>query len=161
MESNETISSAGLFSADQHRTALVADCRIITLCSIPNEQGTLTVVENSSKLPFAIRRIYYLYDVPTGAERGGHSHYREERLLVAAAGCFDVRVSDGLQWRTFTLRSPKEALYIPAGLWRVLDNFSSGSICLALSSMRYDAADYVRSYSKFLELSVPKINEKQ
>lgn len=142
---------------ESHKHAWVSDCRIIDLPHVPHRSGTLTIAQNDSSLPFAVTRIYYLYDIPGGAERGGHSHYREQRLLVALSGCFDVKVCDGNQWQTFTLRTPYQALYIPAGLWRILDNFSSGSVCLALSSLKYDEHDYVRDFNQFLELSKEKM----
>ncbi len=132
-----------------HSTSTVDDCRIINLPCHRAGDGTLTVAENSVAIPFAIRRIYYIYDIPSSSERGGHSHHTEQRLLIAASGCFDVRVCDGRQWRTFTLKKPDQALYIPAGIWRVLNNFSSGSVVLALSSTRFDENDYVRDFKKF------------
>ncbi len=139
-------------NTDRHSMTTVDDCRLINLATFPHEIGSLTVAQNSNEIPFAIQRIYYIYDIPSTAERGGHSHHREQRLLLAVSGCFDVRVSDGRQWRTFTLRRPNEALYIPPGLWRTLDNFSSGSVVLALSSTKFDENDYVRDFDDFLKL---------
>lgn len=137
----------------------VEDCRIIRLRHFPHIQGTLTAVQNSDEIPFAIKRIYYIYDIPTDAERGGHSHHNEQRLLIAASGCFDVNISDGINWKTFTLKRPFEALYIPPGLWRTLTNFSSGAIVLALSSTKFDENDYVRDYDRFVELKKASVNE--
>lgn len=130
----------------------VDDCRIINLEHHPHRYGTLTVAQNSNILPFAIRRIYYIYDIPTDSERGGHSHHQEQCLLTAACGCFDVCVSDGSRTKTFTLKRPYEGLYIPPGIWRTMCNFSSGCIVLALSSTKYDETDYIRSYERFIEL---------
>jgi len=137
---------------NRHPNTTVDDCRIIKLQHSPHVQGTLTAVQNSDEIPFAIKRVYYIYDIPTDAERGGHSHHNEQRLLVAASGCFDVKVCDGKQWKTFTLKRPFEALYIPSGIWRTLENFSSGSIVLALSSTIFDENDYVRDFSTFKKL---------
>lgn len=138
---------------DAHAVSSVDSCRIIDLPRHSGPMGSLSVVENAGATPFDVRRVYYLYDVPSGAERGGHSHYREQRLITALAGAFDVTVDDGVHQRTFTLHNPSRALYIPAGIWRTVDNFSSGSVCLALSSNVYSAADYVRDYSRFLSLT--------
>lgn len=136
----------------EHPSTTIDDCRIIRLEHHPDSCGTLTVAQNSDAIPFAIRRLYYIYDIPSDAERGGHSHHCEQRLLVAVAGCFDVKVCDGVSWRTFTLKRPSEALYIPAGLWRTLENFSAGSVVLALSSTKFDENDYVRDFDEFVKL---------
>lgn len=138
-------------SADSHSVSTVDDCRLIRLPHHLGDFGSLTVADSPS-LPFTLRRVYYIYDLPAGAERGGHSHYREHRLLIAASGCFDVTVDDGIDRRTFTLRSPFYGLYIPPGLWRTLSDFSSGAIALALCSNLYSADDYVRDYDLFLSL---------
>ncbi len=136
-----------------HSTSSVYDCRIIGLDRHSGPMGSLSVVENTPVFPFDVKRVYYLYDVPSGAERGGHSHHTEQRLIIAVSGSFDVTVDDGVNRRTFTLNNPSRALYIPAGIWRTVENFSSGSVCLALSSSVYDADDYVRDYSTFHELT--------
>lgn len=139
--------------ADAHAVSSVDTCRILELPRHSGPMGSLSVVGNTGRSPFDVRRVYYLYDVPSGAERGGHSHYTEQRLITALSGSFDVTVDDGKQRRTFSLNNPSRALYIPAGIWRTVDNFSSGSVCLALSSNVYDAGDYVRDYTKFLDLT--------
>lgn len=136
-----------------HAGSTVNDCRIIGLTRHSGPMGSLSAVENTSRFPFDVRRVYYLYDVPSGAERGGHSHLTEQRLIMAISGSFDVTVNDGVSRRTFTLNNPSRALYIPPGIWRTVDNFSSGSVCLALSSNVYNADDYVRDYTKFLDLT--------
>lgn len=137
---------------DKHPITNIDHCRVIDLERHQAPTGTLTVAQNSNELPFAIRRIFYIYDVPAMAERGGHSHYEMEEMIVAATGCFDVTVSDGHNERTFTLRNPSQALYIPAGLWRTIENFSAAGVALCLSSTLYDEADYVREYNEFLKL---------
>lgn len=137
-----------------HATSTVDDCRLIDLPRHSGPMGSLSVVENTAAgSPFDVKRVYYLYDVPSGAERGGHSHFTEQRLITAVGGSFDVTVDDGVNRRTFQLNNPSRALYIPAGIWRTVDNFSSGSVCLALSSSVYDADDYVRSHDEFLRLT--------
>ena len=135
-----------------HPATKVGDCKIVTLPHHLNKSGTLTVAENSNALPFAVQRIYYIYDIPAAAERGGHSLYLEQKLIVAVAGCIDVTVFDGTETLTFTLRRPYEALYVPPGLWRTLGNFSSGSVALVLSSTHFDEADYVRDLDTFINL---------
>ncbi len=135
-----------------HPATTIDDCRIINLNRNHHQMGTLTVAENSDALPFAIRRVFYIYDIPAGAERGGHSHHMEEQLIIAACGCFDIVISDGRNQRTLTMRKPYEGLYIPAGIWRSLHNFSSGSVCLTLCSTKFDESDYVRHFDDFLKL---------
>lgn len=132
-------------------SSTVYDCTIIELDKHSHDQGNITVVENGKDVPFDVRRTYYLYDVPGGEARGGHAHYQLRQLLVAASGSFDVRIDDGNVKRTFTLNRPYQGLLITPGLWRELDNFSSGSVCLVLASMVYDEADYIRNYDEFLE----------
>lgn len=130
----------------------VDDCRIINLEHHPHSYGTLTVAQNSNALPFAIKRIYYIYDIPTDSTRGGHSHFTEQCILTAVGGCFDVSVFDGKNKKTFTLKRPFEGLYIPPGIWRTMENFSSGCIVLVLSSIKFDEKDYVRDMDHFTEL---------
>ena len=141
---------------DSHKLSSVNDCRIITLPRHSECNGALSVLENGNDLPFAIRRVYYLYDIPADAERGGHSHHRMQAMMVAAAGSFSVEVSDGAASRRFTLNRPWQALYIPAGIWRTVKEFSSGSVCLNIVSEEYDEADYVRDYNAFLKLTAEK-----
>lgn len=111
----------------------------------------------SAAAPFPVRRIYYLYATPSGATRGGHSHFAEHRLLLPLAGSFRTLLDDGHRRRAVTLTSPGEALYIPPGIWRELDRFAPGTICMAMSSTDYDAADYVRSRRRFEALSRIKL----
>lgn len=129
---------------------------IITLPKIYDPRGNLTFVQDNDQLPFSIARTYWIYDVPAGAERGGHSHHRLQQLLVAVSGSFNVNISDGFSYRTYTLNRPFEGLYIPPGIWGWIDNFASGSVCLTIADMPYDEEDYVRDFNEFLELAQKK-----
>jgi hypothetical protein len=129
----------------------VFDCSVIDLSKVHNEAGNITVVENGINVPFEVKRIYYLYDVPGGKARGGHAHYELEQYIIAASGSFDVILNDGKNRKTVTLNRPNLALHIVPGLWRELDNFSSGSISLVLASHKYMESDYIRDYNEFLE----------
>lgn len=144
-------------ATDSHATSSVDECRLIELPRERHANGSLTVAENGeARMPFAVRRVFYLYDVPADAERGGHSHHCARELMVALSGSFDVTLDDGCRRRTFSLNRPYRALYVPAGLWRTIDNFSGGAVCLVLTSERYDPDDYVRQYDRFMELTSPK-----
>ena len=136
--------------AETPEMTTVDDCRVVKIEHHPHRLGTLTVAQNSGDLPFDIRRIYYIYDIPTGSERGGHSHIQQESMIMAVGGSFDVLVSDGINQKKFTLNRPYEGLYIPKGIWRSIDNFSSGSIVLVLASTNYSEDDYIRSYEDFV-----------
>lgn len=129
----------------------VYDCSIIEMDKHHHESGNITVVENGKTVPFDVRRAYYLYDVPGGEVRGGHGHKALYQLIVAASGSFNVILDDGCVKRTFTLNRPYQGLFIVPGIWRELDNFSSGSVCLVLASLPYDEADYIREYDEFLK----------
>ncbi|WP_296012794.1 FdtA/QdtA family cupin domain-containing protein [uncultured Treponema sp.] len=129
----------------------VYDCTMIELSKNHREKGNLTVVQNEKEIPFDVKRCYYLYDVPGGEERGGHSHKQLKQLIIAASGSFDVRLDDGQVKRTFTLNRPYQGLFVVPGIWRDLDNFSSGSVCLVLASEVYQKEDYIRDYNEFLE----------
>jgi hypothetical protein len=129
----------------------VYNCSIIELPVNHREKGNLTVVENDMQILFAVRRIYYLYDVPGGESRGGHAHRNLRQLIIAASGSFDVILNDGKIKRIFTLNRPYQGLFVTPGIWRELDNFSSGSVCLVLASHEYEAEDYIREYGEFLE----------
>ena len=128
----------------------VYDSTIIQLPLVHNVAGNITAINNSdSVLPFEVKRVYYLYDIPGGSERGAHAHRKLEQLIIAASGSFDVRLDDGKTKRTYHLNRPYHGLYLPSGLWREINNFSSGAICLVLASEKYDAGDYIRNYKVF------------
>ena len=127
----------------------VFDCSVIDMSKINATTGNITVLENGVNVPFDVKRIYYLYDVPSGEERGGHAHYELEQYIIAASGSFDVVLDDGINRRRILLNRPNLALHIVPGLWRELDNFSSGSICMVLASHTYDESDYIRDYKEF------------
>ena len=133
------------------KSSTVFDCSLITLPINHQANGNLTSVSNGIEVPFDIKRVYYLYDVPGGFSRGGHGHLELQQLIVALSGSFDIIVDDGKVKRTFHLSRPNVGLYMPSGLWRELDNFSSGSICFVLASIEYDEKDYFRDYQKFTE----------
>ena len=133
------------------RASTVFDCNILQLPSIYNPAGSITAVNNNKDLPFSVQRVYYLFDVPGGESRGGHAHRELQQLIVAASGSFDIIIDDGNVKRTFHLSRPYTGLYMPSGLWRELDNFSSGSICLVLASTVYNETDYIRDYTEFKE----------
>lgn len=122
---------------------------IISIPKIEDNRGNLSVIENDV-LPFDIKRVYYLYDVPSGAERGGHSHIEQKEFLIALSGSFDVILNDGKEQQTITLNKPFEGLLIHEGIWRELNNFSSGSVCLVIASAVYDEEDYIRDFDKFI-----------
>lgn len=134
----------------------VYDCTVIELDKHHHEKGNITVVENGTTVPFDIKRTYYLYDVPGGESRGGHAHKELYQLIVAASGSFTVTLDDGSVKRTFLLNRPYQALLVVPGIWRELDDFSSGSVCLVLASHLYDEADYIRDYGEFLRLKGKK-----
>jgi dTDP-4-dehydrorhamnose 3,5-epimerase-like enzyme len=128
----------------------IADCIITELPRIQDPRGNLTFVEAGRQAPFDIRRVYYLYDVPGGSERGGHAHLQLHQLMIAMSGSFDIVLDDGFDRKRVHLNRSYNALYIPPMTWRELDNFSSGSVCMVLASEHFDEADYIRDYSAFL-----------
>ncbi|GAB4564161.1 MAG: FdtA/QdtA family cupin domain-containing protein [Geothermobacteraceae bacterium] len=127
----------------------LADCRIVDLPKITDPRGNLTFIEGGRHVPFDIRRVYYLYDVPGGGERGGHAHKELHQLIVAMSGSFDVVLDDGFSKQRFHLNRSYYGLYVCPMIWRELDNFSSGSVCMVLASNFYDEADYYRNYQEF------------
>jgi WxcM-like, C-terminal len=122
---------------------------VLELPVIPDVRGKLTFIESFRHVPFDIKRVYYLYDVPTAATRAGHAHKELEQLLIAVSGSFNVRIDDGFKETIFTLNRPNVGLYVGPSLWRVIDNFSSNAVCLVLASQPYDETDYYRSYEAF------------
>ena len=136
----------------------VNDCRIIELMRNTHTNGSLSVIENNEAIPFSTKRVYYLYDIPGDAERGGHAHCENQSLIIAVSGCFTVTLNDGKNKKSFGLNRPYKALYVPSGLWREINEFSSGSVCLVLTSEAYSEDDYVRDFEEFLSLTAPKRN---
>lgn len=124
-------------------------CHIVNFPKVSDYRGNLSFIEESRQIPFVIKRVYYLYDVPSGASRGGHAHKELEQVVIALSGSFDVILDDGEHRRTFFLNRPHYGLYIPAGIWRELENFSSNSVALSLVSQVYDEGDYLREYEEF------------
>lgn len=129
----------------------VYDCSIIEIDKHHHDKGNISVVENGITVPFDVKRTYYLYDVPGGESRGGHAHKELRQLVIAASGSFDVTLDDGNVKRTFSLNRPYQGLLIVPGIWRELNNFSSGSVCLVLASMKYEEEDYIRDYKDFIK----------
>jgi hypothetical protein len=128
----------------------VFDCSIIHFPKIQNRAGNITPIQNNIEAPFAIKRVYYLYDVPGGESRGAHAHKELEQLIIAASGSFDVTIDDGNNKKTISLNRPNYGLHLKPGMWRELSNFSSGSICLVLASLLYAESDYIRDYEDFM-----------
>ncbi len=134
------------------RESKVYDCTVIELDKHHSDRkGNITVVENKEDIPFEVRRTYYLYDVPGGESRGGHAHRELSQLIIAASGSVTVTLDDGKVKRTFVLNRPYQGLYIVPGIWRTLDDFSTGAVCLVLASHGYDEADYIRDYDEFIK----------
>lgn len=126
------------------------DCRLIELPKIADPRGNLTFVEGGNHIPFDIKRVYYLYDVPGGSDRGSHAHKNLHQFVVAMSGSFDIVLDDGDRQRRFHLNRSYYGLYICPMMWRTLDNFSSGGVCMVLASAPYDADDYIRDHDEFL-----------
>lgn len=127
----------------------INDAKIIEIPKVHDTRGNLSVIENEV-IPFEMKRVYYLYDIPSGSRRGGHSHKEQQEFLVALSGSFEVVLNDGQQQRKVTLNKPNQGLLIPQGIWRELENFSSGSVCLVIASEVFVEADYIRDYEEFL-----------
>jgi hypothetical protein len=134
------------FSSDIH------NCNVVELTKIHNPAGNITIVQNGKHQPFNIRRIYYLYDIPAGSERGGHAHKELYQLIVAASGSFDVILDDGNNKKIIQLNRPYYGLLVIPGIWREIVNFSSGAICLVLASDKYKTDDYIRDYILFKKM---------
>jgi len=128
----------------------LSGCEIIELPKINDPRGNLTFVENQTHIPFNIKRVYYTYDVPGGAERGGHAHKELKQLIIAMSGSFDITLDDGFEKKKFHLNRSYFGLYVCSMIWREIDNFSSGSVCMVLASEFFDEADYYREYQDFL-----------
>ena len=128
----------------------IRNCRVIELPKTSDPRGNLTFIEGGRHIPFSIQRVYYLYDVPGGAERGGHAHKELHQLIIAMSGSFDVILDDGREKKRIHLNRSYYGLYVCPMIWRELDNFSSGSVCMALASNLYDESDYYREYDNYL-----------
>lgn len=130
----------------------VYDCSIIELDRHHSDRkGNISVVENWKTIPFAVKRVYYIYDVPGGESRGAHAHKELSQLIIAASGSFKVTLDDGKVKRSFFLNRPYQGLYVKPGMWRDLDDFSSGAVCMVLASQVYQAEDYIRNYEEFIK----------
>ncbi len=127
----------------------IHSCSVVELIKIHNRAGNITIIQNGGHQPFDVRRVYYLYDVPSGSERGGHAHIELYQLVVAASGSFDVILDDGINKKIIQLNRPNFGLLVVPGIWREIVNFSSGAICLVLASDKYKEDDYIRDYSEF------------
>ena len=131
----------------------VEKCEIINLPKISDPRGNLSFIEGGQHIPFDIKRVYYLYDVPGGSDRGSHAHKNLHQFVVAMSGSFDVVLDDGKDKKRFHLNRSYYGLYVCPMMWRELDNFSSGSVCMVLASAHYDEADYIRDYTEFTALA--------
>jgi hypothetical protein len=144
-----TTSSRSIFN--HPKMAVLDRCRLIELPVVSDPRGNLTFIEGGRHIPFEIKRVYHLYDVPGGASRAGHAHRMLQQVLIAMSGSFDVTLDDGYSKKKFHLNRSYQGLYIPAMVWRDIDNFSSGAVCLALASTCFDEADYYRDYATFVQ----------
>ncbi|NMB50574.1 MAG: WxcM-like domain-containing protein [Bacteroidales bacterium] len=133
------------------KEASIYDCSIIELPRLKNRAGNITVVNNNDNIPFEVKRVFYIYDIPGGEDRGAHAHKDCHQFLVAVSGSFEVEMDDGTNKRTVILNRPYYGLHIPPGIWAAEKGFSSGAVCLVLTSHKYDEKDYIRNYSNFLE----------
>ena len=131
----------------------VSDAKIIQLPKYLDVRGNLSVIEQNKEIPFAIQRSYWLYDVPGGESRGGHAYRKNKEFIVALSGSFDVVLDDGEDKKVFSLNRAYYGLYVPKGLWREMENFSTNSLALILASEKYDANDYIRDYDEFKSMS--------
>lgn len=134
----------------------ISEIKLIAIPKVEDFRGNLSYIEGNKHIPFEIKRIYYLYDVPTEAERGAHGHKKLQQLIIPLAGSFELTFDDGFNRKTFFLKRPWEGLYIPPMLWRELKCFSSGAVCLVLASEYYDEEDYFRDYNEFLKAAGAK-----
>ena len=143
--------AAPVAAANDAATRSVDDCRMLELPKIHDPRGNLTFIEGHQHVPFGIERVYYLYDVPGGSDRGGHAHKTLHQFIVAMSGSFDVVLDDGHDKKRFHLNRSYHGLYVCPMIWRELDNFSSGSVCMVLASNAYDEDDYYRDYGTYLQ----------
>jgi hypothetical protein len=134
----------------------IYNCNIISLPKIYNRAGNITSLENNITVPFEVKRVYYLYDIPGGENRGGHAHRNLQQFIIAVSGAFDVLLNDGTNKKTVHLDRPYIGLHVVPGIWRELLNFSSGAICLVLASHKYDEQDYIRTYTEYTKWKLLK-----
>ena len=134
------------------KNSTVDDCKIIQLSKIHNRAGNITIIENNLDIPFEVRRIYYLYDIPSNETRGGHAHKELYQLVIGASGSFNINLNDGINDKTIFLNRPDFGLLIVPGIWRDLSNFSSGSVCLVFASEIFSENDYIRDFDEFITL---------
>jgi oxalate decarboxylase/phosphoglucose isomerase-like protein (cupin superfamily) len=132
----------------------INDCKLFQLPRITERIGTITAIVGEEHVPFMLKRIYYLYDVPSGESRGGHAHQELQQLIVSVIGSFDIIVKDGKEIKRIRMDRASDGLYVPKMIWRELENFSSGAICLVLASLPYDEKDYIRDYKTFLQAKI-------
>ena len=135
-----------------NKTVTVYDCSVIELKKIQSREGNITPVTGNINVPFKISRVFYIYDIPGGNDRGAHAHKECHQFLIAASGSFEIELDDGKTKRTVLLNRPYFGLYLPPGIWAAEKGFSSGAVCLVLTSHKYDENDYIRKYSEYLEL---------
>jgi dTDP-4-dehydrorhamnose 3,5-epimerase-like enzyme len=126
----------------------IKDCELIEIPKVHDERGSLGVIEKSI-IPFNMKRVYYLYDVPSDSYRGGHAHKKQESVIIALSGRFEVVLDDGTNKKKVVLNKPNQALYLPCGIWREIENFSSGSVCLVIASTEFEEVDYIRNYEDY------------
>jgi len=129
----------------------IVDCHLIEFPKFADARGNLTFLEGQRHIPYAIKRVYYLYDVPGGASRAGHAHKLDQQVLIALAGSFDISLDDGIERTVYHMNRCYFGLYVHPLVWRVIDNFSSGAVCLSIDSELYDEADYFREYDDFMK----------
>lgn len=135
-----------------YESTRISLCRVISFPVLQDYRGNLTFIEQNRHVPFEIKRVYYLYDLPTGAVRGGHAHISLEQVIISMSGSFEVIIDDGYVQKSFFLNRPHYGLYIPPGMWRELANFSSNAVALVLASELYDENDYIRDYNTFKQM---------
>jgi len=143
-------------AGNKGETVSIQDCRTIEFPKIHDVRGNLTFIEGMNHIPFDIKRVYYLYDVPGGSDRGAHAHRDLHQVIIAMAGSFDLLLDDGHETKKFCLNRSYHGVYVCPMTWRYLDNFSSGAVCMVLASAPYDEADYIRDYDEFLAATVSR-----
>ena len=130
----------------------IQNCKLVELPKITDPRGNLSFIETGSHINFDIKRVYYLFDIPVGSERGGHAHKELQQLIIAISGSFDIVIDDGFSQKKITLNNPSEGLYVCPMVWREIDNFSSNAVCIVIASLKYDEEDYFRNYETFVTI---------